>query len=114
MPCGYFWRTFLSFIGNTTESLFKEGEKIVDYQPLVEKSCPTNLEHITLDPNKKCKDRFYVTENSTLVLRDPQEPYQAVYRAEDFCIEINGHAKNKDEHLARICIDNREKKLRMK
>ena len=104
----------MSFIGNTTESLFKEGEKIVDYQPDVEKSCPTNLERITLDPNKRCKDRFYVTENSTLVLRNPKDSYLAVYRSEDFCIEINGYAKNKDDHLARICIDNAEKKLRMK
>ena len=94
--------------------MFKEGEKIVDYQPDVEKSCPTNLERMILDPNKKCKDRFHVTENSTLVLRNPREPYQAVYGTEDFCIEINGYAKNKDEHLARICIDNREKKLRMR
>ena len=104
----------MSLIGNTTESLFEEGDKMVDYQPLVEKSCPTNLEHITLDPNKRCKDRFYVTENSSLVLRHPQDSYLAVYRSEDFCIEINGYAKNKDEHLARICIDNTEKKLRMK
>ena len=104
----------LSLVGNTTESLLKEGDKIVDYQPLVEKSCPTNLEHITLDPNKKCKDRFYVTENSTLVLRHPQEPYEAVYGSEEFCIKINGYAKNKDQHLATICIDNTERKLRMK
>ena len=104
----------MSLIGNTTESLFEEGDKMVDYQPLVEKSCPTNLQHITLDPNKRCKDRFYVTENSSLVLRHPQDSYLEVYRSEDFCIEINGYTKNKGEHLARICIDNTEKKLRMK
>ena len=94
--------------------MFKEGDDIVDYQPLIEKSCPASLEEITLDPNKKCKDRFDVKENGTLVLRHPQEPYQAVYRSEEFCIRINGNAKNKDEHLARICIDNTERKLRMR
>ena len=104
----------MSLVGNTTESLFKEVDDVVDYQPLVEKICPPNLERIDLDPNKRCKDRFYVTENGTLVLRHQREPYQAVYQSEDFCIRINGYAENKDEHLATICIDNTERKLRMK
>ena len=100
--------------GNVTESLLEEGENVADYQPHVEERCPTNQEHVTLDPNKRCKDRFYLTENGTLILNHPQDDYQGVYRSEEFCIQIDGNAKTKDEHLPRICLDTAQRKLRMK
>ena len=105
---------FHSLIGNVTESLFNGGDDLADYQPEIEERCPANQEHFTLDPNKRCKDRFDLSENGTLVIQHPQDPYQAVYGPEEFCIVIDGHANHKDQHLPKICIDNTERKQRMK
>jgi hypothetical protein len=95
--------------------LFKRGSEFIDFQPYVEKKClQKGFKKQTLDPDKKCVDRYKLFDNGTLAFdRDSPRRHQTFYQTNEFCFEINGKATNKDEHFPSICVDTRNEMSRL-
>ena len=82
-----------------TSMSFEFEEDAIDRQPVSE-HCRGRSK--ILDPNKKCKDRFFITDNRTLVVN-----YSGIaYQTAQFCIDLSLEAKTKHNHLAHICLKN--------
>ena len=103
---------FLHCLENN-ETLFPNGPNSIDFQPDTEIGCPNGYEQHTLRPDRYCKDKFFLTENSTLVLYDKRKYQNYSYPLNQFCIALNGNAKTKDDHFATICITDSKHNSRM-
>ena len=101
-----------TLVGNS-DVLFKYGKKSIDFRPENEGGCLEGYEQRTLYPNKHCKDNFYLTDDSTLVLNDTSKYGQGNYTLNKFCISPNGNAKTKHDHFAMICVKVKEKGFKM-
>ena len=95
------------------QSLFPNGPTSVDFQPDNEIGCPNGFDKHTLRPDKFCRDKFYLTTNSTLKLYDKRKYQKQSFPINEFCIGLNGNAKSKDDHFATICLANVENDSRM-
>ena len=93
--------------------LFPNGPTSVDFQPDNEHGCPVGYNKHTLRPDKLCKDKFYLTNDSTLELQDKGKYRKHSYPLDEFCILLNGNAKTNDDHFATICIENNKNDSRM-
>ena len=52
-----------------------------------------------IGPTKRCKDRFYIRDNDTLVIKHRQKEYKVT----DFCVNPNtGEIESKDDRFANI------------
>ena len=57
-----------------------------------------------IGPTKRCKDRFYIRDNDTLVIKHTQKEYKVT----DFCVNsITGEIESKDDRFANI-FDNKD------
>ena len=93
--------------------LFPNGPASVDFQPDNEIGCPNGYDKHTLRPDKFCRDKFYLTTNSTLELYDRKKYQKQSFPLNEFCIGLNGNAKSKDDHFATVCIANVKSDSRM-
>ena len=99
-----------------SDALFKYGSESIDFQPLVENKCSQEgFTKQTLDPVKKCLDRYTLFDNGTLAFeRESPRRSEKIYKTNEFCFEINREAINKDSHFPSICVDTRKEKSRLK
>ena len=72
----------------------------------MERKCPDGFNRIALDPIKKCRDRYKLAENNSLLLPD-QINRKGSYDQNEYCIDINHKATTKFEHFPEICQDTR-------
>ena len=93
--------------------MFKSGKTSIDFRPENEVGCPDGYEQKKLYPNKHCKDKFYLTNDSTLVLNDTSKYVKGNYTVNEFCISLNGNAKTKYDHFAMICVEVKERGFKM-
>ena len=98
------------FIIGTKEALFTHGANSVDFAALFETQCPEGFKRKFLEPTRKCRDRYEITNNYTLVL--PGHDY-ASYDVEEYCIIIKNDVSNRYQHFPEICIDTREEDSRL-
>ena len=86
--------------------MFRSGSESIDFQPSIEKNkqCSEGFEKYTLNPVKKCGDRFRVEHNGTLVLENPSLAFQkSTFDSDEYCFLINPNAKDKYHHFPEIC-----------
>ena len=101
------------FVLENSGPLFVAGAKSIDFVPDIENKCPENYTRHTLYPDRSCKDKYYLTDNSTLVLYDTKKYEEYVFPVNQFCIYLNGKAKTKHDHFAQICLNTKERDFRM-
>ena len=89
--------------------MFKNGPDFVDFQPKIEKetTCPSGFKKFPLNPIKRCRDRYRVEDNGTLVLefaslRFPKQTFDA----NEYCFNLNHKAGHKYHHFPKVCQDN--------
>ena len=80
--------TQIFLLTGTQSALFKHGSKSIDFAPRSEMKCPDGFTRITLDPIKKCRDRYKLAENNSLLLPD-QIDRKASYDQNEYCFESN-------------------------
>ena len=92
----------------TENALFTHGSNSVDFG--APSKCPEGFKRKALEPTRKCRDRYEITNNYTLVLPGYDN---ASYNVEDYCIDINNEVSNRYQHFPEICIDTREEDSRL-
>ena len=94
-------------------SLFPKGSHHIDFEesPLRKEICSDGYKLKQLQPNKKCNDRFILTNGVLIPHPSVQSYWRNKYKIKNpnfgsdaFCIEINGEAKSKEDHFARVCM----------
>ena len=80
--------TWIFWLTGTESSLFKNGSKSIDFAPEFETKCPEGFTRITLDPIKKCRDRYKLAENNSLLL-PVKIDRKASYDQNEYCFESN-------------------------
>ena len=90
-------------ISGTENALFKHGSKSIDFSPVMEQKCPNGFRKVRFEPAKRCRDKWTLDNNYTLVLPERKTSYDV----NEYCIDINNKATNKYEHFPEICIDKR-------
>ena len=86
--------------------LFKKGSEFIDFQPEIEKkeSCPTGFKKFPLNPVKRCRDRYKMEINGTLVLEYPSSKFpKSTFNPEEYCFDLNHEASHKYHHFPVIC-----------
>ena len=91
----------------TQSALFKYGSRSIDFAPVSETKCPDGFTRIALDPIKKCRDRYKLAENNSLLLPEASPDRKSSYDQNEYCIDINYKATTKFEHYPEICQDTR-------
>ena len=89
--------------------MFKNGSEFVDFQPQIEqeRTCPFGYKIYPLNPTKRCRDRYIVDENGTLVLEFPSSKFpQTTFDAKEYCFNLNHEAGHKYHHFPEVCQDN--------
>ena len=92
------------------ESLFMHGSNSVDFAAQFERRCPEGFTRKGLEPTRKCRDRYEITNNYTLVLPGHDN---AFYNVEEYCMIIKNDVSNRYQHFPEICIDTREEDSRL-
>ena len=101
----YIYNLWLYILDNT-DALFKYGSQNVDFTSNIEGLCSPGFERRTLDPINKCKDKYKLNDNGTLVFDYPNpRRHQTAYATNEFCFVVNVNATSKYEHLPEICVD---------
>ena len=95
--------TQIFLLTGTQSALFKYGSKSIDFAPVSERKCPDGYTRMALDPIKKCRDRYKVAENNSLLLREAAPDRKAFYDQNEYCIDINYKATTRYEHFPEIC-----------
>ena len=93
-----------SILDNDNNALFTLGH--IDFQPSIEKEnkCPDGFEKRALNPVKKCKEKFRLEDNGTLVLEyDSPKLRNLTFDTNEYCIAINIDANHKYHHFPEIC-----------
>ena len=92
-------------------SLFPNGSRHIDFEESPREMCSDGYKLEKLQPNKKCNDRFLLTNGILMPHPSVQSYWRNKYKRKNvkfgldaFCIEINGEAKSKDDHFARVCV----------
>ena len=86
------------------DALFSLGH--IDFQPSIEtqNKCPNGFERRALNPVKKCRDKFRLEDNGTLVLEyDSPKFLNQTFDTDEYCIELNIDASHKYHHYPEIC-----------
>ena len=91
-------------------ALFMHGSKSVDFAAQFERQCPEGFKRRALEPTRKCRDRYEITNNYTLLL--PEHDI-ASYNVEEYCIIIKNDVSNRYQHSPEICIDTRKEDSRL-
>ena len=76
--------------------MFQDDGRSIDFQPGIEENHPPNTR--TLNLTERCNDRFYINNDSTLVVVHTKR----TFKANQFCIELNGKAETKYDHVAKV------------
>ena len=103
----------LYFVDNFTldqsGALFKNGSELVDFQPQIEKkkACPLGFKKFPLNPIKRCRDRYRVEDNGTLVLEFASSRFpKPTFDVNEYCFNLNHKAGHKYHHFPKVCQDN--------
>ena len=80
-----------------------------------EKTCfQKGFKKQTLDPVKRCMDRYKLMDNGKLMFeRQSPRRQKLAYMTDEFCFEINKDAKSKYEHFPSLCVDTRKEESRL-
>ena len=98
-------------------SLLPNGSHHIDFEesPFTKEMCSDGYTLKQLQPNKKCKDRFLLSNGILMphpsvqsYWRNRYERKNTSFGSDVFCIEINGEAKSKEDHFARVCVKDDE------
>ena len=99
--------TPIILLTGTQNALFKYGSRSIDFATVMEMKCPDGFRRITLDPIKKCRDRYKIAENNSLLLPEALKDRKSSYDQNEYCIDINYKATTRFEHFPEICQDTR-------
>ena len=101
-------------------SLFPNGSHHIDFEDSLfsKERCSDGYKLKQLQPNKRCNDRFLLNNGILMPHPSVQSYWRNKYKRKNtnfgsdaFCIEINGEAKSKEDHFARVCVKHDEQMI---
>ena len=108
-----FHRLYFLFVIGTENALFTHGPNSVDFTVPFETKCPEGFKRKALEPTRKCRDRYEITNDYTLVVPGHNN---SSYNVEDYCIIIKNDVSDRYQHwihFPEICVDTRKEDSRL-
>ena len=68
---------------------------------------PKLSQRLVMKQRKKCRDRYKIAENNSLLLSEALTDRKSSYDQNEYCIDINYKATTRFEHFPEICQDTR-------